>query len=84
MTLASRGSRMARIAACSVSSRETAPHSAADSVQFYDMNFFLREDHARELADRMAVLNMRWWCEARVDIMARYSDATMRAIKKAG
>ena len=21
----------------------------ADSVQFYDMNFFLREDHAREL-----------------------------------
>ena len=24
----------------------------ADSVQFYDMNFFLREDHARELADR--------------------------------
>ncbi|MGC2403232.1 MAG: radical SAM protein [Acidobacteriaceae bacterium] len=56
----------------------------ADSVQFYDMNFFLREDHARELCDRLAPLNMRWWCEARVDIMSRYSDATMRAIRNAG
>src|SRR5229473_3388815 len=56
----------------------------ADSVQFYDMNFFLREDHARELVDRLAPLNLRWWCEARVDIMSRYSDATMEAIKKAG
>src|SRR6202453_2266603 len=56
----------------------------ADSVQFYDMNFFLREDHARELADRLAPLNLRWWCEARVDIMARYSDATLEAVRKAG
>jgi anaerobic magnesium-protoporphyrin IX monomethyl ester cyclase len=56
----------------------------ADSVQFYDMNFFLREDHARELADRMAPLNLRWWCEARVDIMSRYSDTTLEAIRKAG
>jgi radical SAM superfamily enzyme YgiQ (UPF0313 family) len=48
------------------------------------MNFFLREDHARELADLMAPLNLRWWCEGRVDIMARYSDATLEAIKKAG
>jgi anaerobic magnesium-protoporphyrin IX monomethyl ester cyclase len=56
----------------------------ADSVQFYDMNFFLREDHARELMDRLAPLNLRWWCEGRVDIMSRYSDATMEAIKRAG
>jgi radical SAM superfamily enzyme YgiQ (UPF0313 family) len=56
----------------------------ADSVQFYDMNFFLREDHARELMDRIAPLNLRWWCEARVDIMSKYSDETMAAIKRAG
>ncbi len=56
----------------------------ADSVQFYDMNFFLREDKARELCDRMAHLNLRWWCEARVDIMSRYSDDTWAAIKRAG
>src|ERR1700734_1723042 len=56
----------------------------ADSVQFYDMNFFLREDHARELCDRLAPLNLRWWCEARIDIMSRYSDETYAAIKRAG
>ena len=56
----------------------------ADSVQFYDMNFFLREDHARDLCDRMAPLKLRWWCEARVDALARFSDATWRALRDAG
>src|SRR5258708_20307294 len=56
----------------------------ADSVQFYDMNFFLKEDHARDLADRIAHLNLRWWCEARVDIFNRYSDETLEALKRAG
>jgi anaerobic magnesium-protoporphyrin IX monomethyl ester cyclase len=56
----------------------------ADSVQFYDMNFFLREDHTLELMERLAPLNLRWWCEARVDIMSRYSNLTMSAIKRAG
>lgn len=55
-----------------------------DAVQFYDNNFFLREDHARELVDRMAPLNLRWWCEARADIMMRYSDATWEAIRRSG
>ena len=57
---------------------------AVDSVQFYDMNFFLREDHARELADRLAPLGLGWWCEARIDIMLRYSNATFEAIRKSG
>jgi anaerobic magnesium-protoporphyrin IX monomethyl ester cyclase len=55
-----------------------------DAVQFYDNNFFLREDHARELADRIAPLNLHWWCEARADIMMRYSDATWSAIRRSG
>jgi len=55
-----------------------------DAVQFYDNNFFLREDHARELVDRLAPLKMRWWCEARADIMMRFSDATFDAIRRAG
>ena len=38
-------------------------------MQFYDNNFFLREDQTRELADRLAPLNLRWWCEGRADIM---------------
>jgi len=56
----------------------------ADSVQFYDMNFFLREDHARELADRLAPLNLHWWCEGRIDTINKYSDATLEAIRHAG
>jgi len=56
----------------------------ADSVQFYDMNFFVKESQARELADRLAPLGMRWWCEARIDTFTRYSDATLAAIQRAG
>jgi hypothetical protein len=53
-------------------------------VQFYDMNFFLREDHARDLADRLAPLGLHWWCEARVDVMSRFSDPTFAALRRAG
>jgi radical SAM superfamily enzyme YgiQ (UPF0313 family) len=64
--------------------RHLAHTYGVDAVQFYDNNFFLREDHARELADRLAPLKLRWWCEARIDIMMRYSDATWEAIRRAG
>jgi len=56
----------------------------ADSVQFYDMNFFMGENHAREVARRIEPLGFRWWCEARVDIFNRYSDETLEALKRAG
>ena len=56
----------------------------ADSVQFYDMNFFLREDHARELAERITPLKLQWWCEARVDTISRYSEQTLRVLCQAG
>ncbi len=55
-----------------------------DAVQFYDNNFFLREDHAREQADRLIPLGLRWWTEARIDIVLRYSNDTLRRIQKAG
>jgi anaerobic magnesium-protoporphyrin IX monomethyl ester cyclase len=56
----------------------------ADSVQFYDMNFFLKESHAVELAERITPLNLPWWCEARIDTFNRYSDATLAALRKGG
>ena len=55
-----------------------------NAVQFYDNNFFLREEHALELAERIAPLKLKWWCEARVDIVLRYSDATLRKLREAG
>jgi len=64
--------------------RHLAANYGADSVQFYDMNFFLREDHARELAERITPLNMNWWCEARIDTMTKYSDSTFEALRRAG
>ena len=64
--------------------RHLAATYGMDAVQFYDNNFFLREDHARELIDRIAPLNLRWWCEARADIMMRYSDATWEGLRRAG
>ena len=55
-----------------------------DSVHFYDNNFFLNEAQAREVADRLRPLGLRWWCEARVDALDRFSDATWRALREAG
>ncbi|MEO8621093.1 MAG: radical SAM protein [bacterium] len=55
-----------------------------DSVHFYDNNFFVKEDHAREFAERISPLGLRWWCEARVDALTRYSDETWRMLKRAG
>lgn len=55
-----------------------------DSVHFYDNNFFLNDAHAREVAAAFRPLGLRWWCEARVDILGRFSDETWRALKTAG
>jgi anaerobic magnesium-protoporphyrin IX monomethyl ester cyclase len=64
--------------------RHLAQNYGVDAVQFYDNNFFLRENHAQELAKRIEPLNLKWWCEGRSDIMMSYSDATFEAIRRAG
>ena len=51
--------------------------TASNAVQFYDNNFFLNESHAREQAERLIPLNLRWWAEGRIDTMLRYSDDTL-------
>jgi radical SAM superfamily enzyme YgiQ (UPF0313 family) len=55
-----------------------------DSIQFYDNNFFLHEEHTREQMDRLTPLGLKWWCEARIDLLLRYSDSTLAAIRRAG
>jgi radical SAM superfamily enzyme YgiQ (UPF0313 family) len=55
-----------------------------DSVHFYDNNFFVSEPQAREIAERIAPLGIRWWCEARVDTLTRFSDDTWRLLARAG
>jgi anaerobic magnesium-protoporphyrin IX monomethyl ester cyclase len=55
-----------------------------DSVHFYDNNFFLNEAHAQEVADALMPLGLKWWCEARVDTLSRFSDVTWRKLRAAG
>jgi hypothetical protein len=55
-----------------------------DSVHFYDNNFFVREDHALELCQRLTPLGLAWWCEARIDALLRFNDDTWRALARAG
>jgi anaerobic magnesium-protoporphyrin IX monomethyl ester cyclase len=55
-----------------------------DSVHFYDNNFFLHDQHAREVADCFLPLDLRWWCEARVDAVLRFTEDTWRRLKRAG
>ncbi|MBO0912690.1 MAG: radical SAM protein, partial [Acidobacteria bacterium] len=64
--------------------RHLAKTYGVDAVQFYDNNFFLREDHTLELMERIQPLGLRWWSEGRTDIMGRYSDRTWEAIRRAG
>lgn len=55
-----------------------------NAVHFYDNNFFVREDHAAELCERIEPLGLSWWCEARIDALLRFSDPTWARIKRAG
>jgi radical SAM superfamily enzyme YgiQ (UPF0313 family) len=55
-----------------------------DSVHFYDNNFFLGDEQAREIADQFTPLGLKWWVEARVDAVLRFSDDTWRRLKHAG
>lgn len=64
--------------------RQLVRNHRIDSVQFYDNNFFLHEEHTREQMERLTPLGLRWWCEARIDLVLRYSDSTLKAIRKAG
>ena len=55
-----------------------------DAVQFYDNNFFLNESHAVDQAEQLIPLNLKWWAEGRVDTFLKYSDETLRTIRRAG
>ena len=55
-----------------------------DAVHFYDNNFFVSEPQARDFAEHVAPLGLRWWCEARVDTLSRFSDDTWNRLASAG
>ncbi len=56
----------------------------ADSIEFFDNNFFVNERRTREFAGRISPLGIRWWGEARIDTLMKYSDATWRRMQASG
>ena len=56
----------------------------ADSVEFYDNNFFVHEARTLEFAERIADLGIGWWGEARVDTLLGYSERTWAAMRRSG
>lgn len=54
----------------------------ASAVQFYDNNFFDREETSIPILEALARLEMPWWCYARADTLAEFAPATWRLIER--
>ena len=54
----------------------------ATSMQFYDNNFFDREETSRPLLEAMSRADMPYWCYARADTLANFSTPTWEWIKR--
>jgi anaerobic magnesium-protoporphyrin IX monomethyl ester cyclase len=54
----------------------------ADGIQFYDHNFFDREETTGPVLDALVQLQMPWWCYARADTLARFSTKTWEKIRR--
>ncbi|MCA9914038.1 MAG: radical SAM protein, partial [Anaerolineae bacterium] len=55
-----------------------------NGLEFHDMDFFVKEDRAAEIAERMIGKDIRWWGLGRVDTMLTYSDASMEKLARSG
>jgi radical SAM superfamily enzyme YgiQ (UPF0313 family) len=54
----------------------------ATAVQFYDHNFFDREETAQPVIDVLARAAMPWWCYARADTLAGFSAETWARLRQ--
>lgn len=54
----------------------------ADAIQFYDHNFFDREETSTEVVDVLTKFQMPWWCYARADTLANFSTQTWERIRR--
>jgi radical SAM superfamily enzyme YgiQ (UPF0313 family) len=56
----------------------------ADSIQFYDHNFFDREVDMQPLLEVLARQHMPWWCFARSDALVNLSDRSWAKVRRSG
>jgi anaerobic magnesium-protoporphyrin IX monomethyl ester cyclase len=54
----------------------------ADSIQFFDHNFFDREVEMVPLLEVMARLELPWWCYARADALLNLSESSWKLVRK--
>ena len=65
-------------------SRRLVSEFGADSVEYYDNNFFVDEGRSREVADRIAELDLGWWVYGRIDTMLGFANFTWGALARSG
>jgi anaerobic magnesium-protoporphyrin IX monomethyl ester cyclase len=53
-----------------------------DSIQFYDHNFFDREEDTAPLLEVLAGLQLPWWCFARADALLNMSERSWALVRK--
>jgi anaerobic magnesium-protoporphyrin IX monomethyl ester cyclase len=56
----------------------------ADAIEFHDNNFFVSEKRTVEFSELVKNDNMRWWGEARIDTMDKFSDKSLEKIREGG
>lgn len=56
----------------------------ADSIQFYDHNFFDREADTQPLLEVLARYRVPWWCFARADALVNLSARSWALVRKSG
>ncbi len=54
----------------------------ADSIQFFDHNFFDREEDTAPLLEVLARLQLPWWCFARSDALLNLSPQSWALVRK--
>jgi anaerobic magnesium-protoporphyrin IX monomethyl ester cyclase len=54
----------------------------ATAMQFYDHNFFDREETSIPILDAMSTVQMPWWCYARADTLANFSTRTWECLRR--
>jgi radical SAM superfamily enzyme YgiQ (UPF0313 family) len=53
-----------------------------DSIQFYDHNFFDREEDTAPILEVLAGLKLPWWCFARADALLNLSQRSWTLVQK--
>jgi len=54
----------------------------ADSLLYFDNNFFDREEDTVPLLEVMAKMEMPWWCFVRADALVRLSESAWKLVRK--